>query len=56
MLIPTIIMGVLAVVFIFLAYNKGGGAHITGLKAAGNMVLQVAPLKIRISFSAGLDG
>jgi len=54
MLIPTIIMGVLAVVFIFLAYQKGGGAHITGLKAAGNMILQVAPLLIFAFIIAGI--
>jgi uncharacterized membrane protein YraQ (UPF0718 family) len=54
MLIPTIIMGVLAIVFIFLAYHKGGEAHITGLKAAGNMILQVAPLLIFAFIIAGI--
>ena len=54
MLIPTIIMGVLAIVFLFLAYQKGGEAHITGLKAAGNMILQVAPLLIFAFIIAGI--
>ena len=38
MLIPTIIMAVLAVVLTLLAYQKGGGEHILGLKAAGNLL------------------
>ena len=54
MLVPTIIMGVLAVVFLFLAYNKGDGAHLTGLKAAGNMLLQVAPLLVFAFIIAGV--
>jgi len=54
MLIPTIIMGVLAIVFVFLAYQKGGGTHITGLKAAGNMLLQVAPLLVFAFIIAGV--
>jgi len=36
MLIPTIVMGLLAVVLIFTSYNKGGGEHILGLKAGGS--------------------
>lgn len=54
MLIPTIIMGVLAIVFVFLAYQKGGGEHILGLKAAGTMLLQMAPLLIFAMIIAGI--
>ena len=55
MLIPTIIMGVLAVVFIFLAYQKGGTPQLTvGLKGAGNMLLQMAPLLIFAMIIAGI--
>ena len=54
MLIPTIIMGVLAVVFMFLAYQKGEGTHVAGLKAAGNMLLQVTPLLIFAFIIAGI--
>ena len=39
MLVPTIVMGVLAIVFLFLGYQKGGGEHILGLKAAGTMLI-----------------
>ena len=54
MLIPTIIMGVLAVALIFIAYNKGGGEHILGLKSAGNMVIQIIPLLVFAFIVAGM--
>jgi uncharacterized membrane protein YraQ (UPF0718 family) len=54
MLIPTIIMGVLAVVFLVLAYFKGDNAHITGLKTGGSLLLQVAPLLIFAFIIAGI--
>ena len=54
MLIPTIIMGVLAIVFVFLAYQKGGGVHILGFKTAGNMLIQVLPLLIFAFIIAGM--
>jgi len=47
-------MGVLAVVFILLACQKGEGIHIVGLKAASNMLLQVAPLLIFAFIVAGI--
>ena len=53
MLIPTIVMGVLAIVFVFLAYQKGGGIHILGLKAAGTMLIQLTPLLIFAFIIAG---
>ena len=54
MLIPTIVMGLLAVVLIFISYNKGGGEHILGLKAGGSMLLQIAPLLIFAFIIAGM--
>ena len=54
MLIPTIIMGVLAIVLVFIAYNKGGGEHILGLKSAGSMLLQITPLLIFAFIIAGM--
>ena len=55
MLIPTIVMGVLAIVFIFLAYQRGGTPHlIGGLKGAGNMLIQVVPLLICALIIAGM--
>ena len=54
MLIPTIIMGVLAIVLTFIAYNKGGGEHILGLESAGDMLLQITPLLIFAFIVAGM--
>ena len=55
MLIPTIIMGVLALVFIFLAYQQGGASQLLGgLKGGGSMLLQIAPLLIFAFIIAGI--
>ena len=54
MLIPTIVMGLLAVVLIVISYNKGGGEHILGLKAGGSMLLQIIPLLIFAFIIAGM--
>ena len=54
MLIPTIIMGVIAIVLLFIGYQRGGGEHILGLKAAGNILLQIAPLLIFAFIVAGM--
>ena len=54
MLIPTIVMGVAAVVVLYIGYQRGGGEHIIGLKSAGNLLLQVAPLLIFAFIVAGM--
>ena len=54
MLIPTIIMGVIALVLLFIGYQKGGGEHILGLKSAGNLVIQILPLLIISFIIAGM--
>ena len=54
MLIPTIIMGVIAIVLAFIAYGKGGGEHILGLQSAGGMLLQIVPLLIFAFIVAGM--
>lgn len=51
MLIPTIVMGLLAVILVFLSYQKG--VHIQGLKASGNMLIQIIPLLIFAFIVAG---
>jgi len=53
MLIPTIIMGVIAIILLIIAYQRGGGEHILGLKAAGNIFLQILPLLIFAFIVAG---
>jgi len=54
MLIPTIIMGVIAIVLLFIAYQRGGEEHILGLKSAGNLLLQITPLLIFAFIVAGM--
>ena len=54
MLIPTIIMGLLAIALAFISYQKGGGEHILGLKSAGNMLIQIVPLLIFAFIVAGM--
>ncbi|GAI01127.1 unnamed protein product [marine sediment metagenome] len=54
MLIPTIVMGVIAAVILFIGYQKGGGEHILGLKSAGNLLLQIIPLLIFAFIVAGM--
>jgi uncharacterized membrane protein YraQ (UPF0718 family) len=46
MLIPTIMLGLIALSLLVIGYYKGGGQHITGLKGAGRMTLEVLPLLI----------
>ena len=54
MLIPTIIMGLIAIALLFISYQKGGGEHILGLKSAGNMLIQIIPLLIFAFIIAGM--
>jgi len=46
-------MGVIAIALLIVAYQKGGGEHILGLKSAGNILLQVMPLLIFVFIIAG---
>jgi uncharacterized membrane protein YraQ (UPF0718 family) len=54
MLIPTIIMGALAVIFLFIGYSKGQGQHIAGMRSALNMTIQILPLLIFAFIVAGM--
>lgn len=54
MLIPTLIMGVLALVLVLIGYGKGGGEHVTGLRAAVVMTIQVMPLLLFAFIIAGM--
>lgn len=54
MLIPTIIMAVLAIALTIIAYNRGEGEHILGLKSAGNLLLQIIPMLIFAFIVAGM--
>ena len=53
MLVPTIIMGVITVILLIIGYQKGG-MHITGLKSALEMTIQILPLLILSFITAGM--
>ena len=46
MLIPTIVVGVLAIAFLFIGFQKGVELPVPGLKAAGTMVALVTGLSL----------
>ena len=52
MLIPTIIIGLLAVIAIFFSYQKG--VHIQGLKMSGGMLIQMLPILVFAIIIAGV--
>jgi uncharacterized membrane protein YraQ (UPF0718 family) len=54
MLIPTIIMGALAVILLFMGYSKGQGQHISGMKLALNMTVQILPMLVFAFIIAGM--
>ena len=54
MLIPTIIMGVLAVVFLFIGYYRGQDRHVAGIRLALKMTLEILPLLIFAFVVAGM--
>ncbi|MBA7587445.1 hypothetical protein ES708_29474 [subsurface metagenome] len=54
MLIPTIIMGVLAVTLLIIGYAKGQGQHIDGIKIGIKTILQIMPLLIFALMIAGM--
>jgi len=54
MLIPTLIMGAIAVALILIGYFRGQGQHITGLKAALSMTIEILPLLIFAFIVAGM--
>ncbi len=54
MLIPTVIMGLLAIILVSIGYYRGGGEHVLGLKSAMNMTVQILPLVIFAFIVAGM--
>ncbi len=54
MLIPTIIMGVLAIILLFIGYYKGQGQHISGMRSALNMTVGILPLLVFAFIMAGM--
>ena len=54
MVIATAIMGLLAVLLVFIGYYRGEGEHILGLKSAMNMTIQILPIVILAFIVAGM--
>ncbi len=54
MLIPTIIMGAIAITMLIIGYYKGEGQHIVGLKSALSLTLEILPLLIFAFIMAGM--
>ncbi len=54
MLVPTLIMGSLAVVLVFVGYQKGEGQHTQGLWLSVTMTIEVLPLLIFAFIVAGM--
>jgi uncharacterized membrane protein YraQ (UPF0718 family) len=54
MLIPTIVLGVVAVALLVLGYYRGEAEHLSGLSAAGRMMVQILPLLVFAFVVAGM--
>jgi len=54
MLVPTIVMGALALALLSIGYYRGQGQHIRGLKSALNMTIEVLPLLLCSFIVAGM--
>lgn len=54
MLIATVVMGVLAIILLFIGYFEGEGRHISGLKSALNITLEILPLLVFAFIVAGM--
>ena len=52
MLVPTLVMGALAVIIFIIGYQKG--VHVQGLKITGNMLVQMLPLLFFAFVVAGM--
>ncbi len=54
MLVPTLVMGALAVGLLALGWSRGQGESVAGLRAAGTMLWQIIPLLIFAFIVAGM--
>lgn len=54
MLVVTIVMGILALVLLYIGYQRGGGEHIIGLKWSWTLTLQILPLIVFSFIIAGM--
>ncbi len=54
MLVATIILGIAAAILLGVGYSKGQGQHITGLKTAVTLVVEILPLLVFAFIVAGM--
>ena len=54
MLFPTFIMAVIALILFFIAFFKGDGQHITGIKSAFQITMETLPMIIFAFIVAGM--
>lgn len=54
MLMPTIVMGALAIALLLIGYYRGQGQHIVGVKSALNMTVEILPLLVFAFVVAGM--
>jgi uncharacterized membrane protein YraQ (UPF0718 family) len=54
MLIPTIVLGVAAVVLVAVGYSRGAGQHIAGIRSGGVMLAEIIPLLLFAFVIAGM--
>ncbi|MBW1738029.1 MAG: permease [Deltaproteobacteria bacterium] len=54
MIIPTVIMGTIALILFAMGYYRGEGQHITGMKSALSMTIEIIPLLIFAFIIAGM--
>ena len=54
MLVPTIVMGALAIALLLIGYYRGQGQHILGVKSALNMTVEILPLLVFAFIVAGM--
>jgi uncharacterized membrane protein YraQ (UPF0718 family) len=54
MLISTVVLGIIALTLLAVGYFKGEGAHISGIRSALGMTLEVLPLLVFAFITAGM--
>jgi len=54
MLVPTAVMGALAIALLLIGYYRGQGQHIVGVKSALNMTIEILPLLAFAFIVAGM--
>lgn len=54
MIVPTIVMGIIAIVLLTIGLYKGEGQHIKGMESAFRMIVEILPLLIFAFIVAGM--